>query len=69
MEALKEDPFSRCNNNKSRRTTFYLEVSSCQCHHERGMATFRIFKRQRGDIEWMESSRDNGIYSANTQEE
>ena len=68
MEALKVDPFSPCNNNKSRRTTFCLEVSSCQCH-ERGIATFQICKRQKRDIEWMESSRDNGIHSANTQEE
>ena len=25
--------------------------------HERGVPIFRIFKRQRGDIDWMESSR------------
>ena len=66
MEALKQNPTRH--NNKSRLTTFRLEASTCQCH-ERGVPIFRIFKRQRDDIEWMESSADNGVPSANTRGE
>ena len=57
LKALKEDP---TRDNESRLTTFRLEASTCRCH-ERSGTIFRIFKRQRGDIELMESSRDDGI--------
>ena len=68
MEALKEDPTRDVTTIKVDLTTSRLEASTCQCH-ERGIPIFRIFKRQRSDTEWMESSRDNGIHSANTREE
>ena len=67
MEALKEDPTPNVTTIKVDFTTFYLQVSTCQCH-ERGLPIFWIFERQRGDIKWMESSRDNEIPLANMQE-
>ena len=46
---------------------FHLAASTSQSH-ERGVP-FKILKWQRGDIEWMKSSRDNIIPLANKQKE
>ena len=66
IEALKEDP-SR-GDTTIKVNYLRLEASTCKCH-EKDVTVFRIFERHEGDIEWMDSSRDNGFLSANAQEE
>ena len=67
MEALKENPTRDVTTVKVDLRLSALKPLHCQCH-ESGVQIFRIFKRERGDIEWMERSRGSGIPSANTRE-
>ena len=68
MEGLKEDPTCDVTTIK-----VDLRLSVLKPLHANVMKEayqfYRIFKRQRGDIERMENSRDNGIPLANTREE
>ena len=57
---------SRCHNNKSRLTTFRLEASHANVMKEAYQSLDSL--KGRGDIEWIDSSRDNGIPSANTRQ-